>query len=104
MEKFNEVVDDLSINLNISLEKEFKEALKNPDFKDLVSKIKLSKEEYGTVLRAKGVVMDKSGDWIHFDYVPGEPDVREGSASVCGRICVIGANINEQKIKELFNA
>ncbi len=63
-----------------------------------------NEEKYGTVLRAKGVVMDKSGDWIHFDYVPNEPDVRNGSASVCGRICVIGAKIDEYKIKELFGA
>lgn len=66
--------------------------------------LELLKEEYGTVLRAKGIVMDKNGEWIHFDYVPNEPDVRNGSASVCGRICVIGANINEHKIKELFDA
>lgn len=75
--------------------------------KEEIGKILLdlsNEKEYGTVLRAKGVVMDKSGDWIHFDYVPDEPDVRRGTASVCGRICVIGAKINEQKIEELFNA
>lgn len=56
---------------------------------------------YGTVLRAKGIV--SGGDhWIHFDYVPGEPDVRHGSAGVTGRICVIGSKIDEQKLAELF--
>ncbi len=59
-------------------------------------------EKYGTVLRAKGIVECECGKWIHFDYVPGEPDVREGSAAVIGRICVIGSKINEEEIKKLF--
>ena len=62
----------------------------------------LSKEDvYGTILRAKGIVKG-DGEWIHFDYVPGEADVRTGSASAIGRICVIGAGINEDAIKQLF--
>ena len=60
-------------------------------------------EKYGVVLRAKGIVECECGKWIHFDYVPGEPDVRCGSASVIGRICVIGSKINEEEIKKLFN-
>ena len=59
-------------------------------------------DDYGMVLRAKGVVMAEDGRWLHFDYVPGEPDVRYGTASVTGRICVIGAGIDKEKIKELF--
>ena len=59
-------------------------------------------EKFGVVLRAKGIVMAEDGRWIHFDYVPGESNVRYGSASVTGRICVIGAGINNEKIKELF--
>ena len=63
----------------------------------------LEKEtEYGMVLRAKGIVMAEDGGWIHFDYVPGEPDIRRGSAGVVGRLCVIGSNICEEKLKELF--
>ena len=58
--------------------------------------------EYGIVLRAKGIVENENGSWIHFDYVPGCPDVREGSADIIGRICVIGSKIDEAKIKELF--
>ncbi|MBE6680921.1 MAG: GTP-binding protein [Ruminococcaceae bacterium] len=58
--------------------------------------------EYGIVLRAKGIVENEDGSWIHFDYVPGCPDVREGSADIIGRICVIGSKIDEGKIKELF--
>ncbi len=59
-------------------------------------------DDYGMVLRAKGIVECKCGKWIHFDYVPGEPDVREGSAGIIGRLCVIGAGIDKEKIKELF--
>ncbi|MBE7094135.1 MAG: GTP-binding protein, partial [Clostridiales bacterium] len=58
---------------------------------------------YGTVLRAKGIVAGEN-KWWHFDYVPGEPDVRKGSAGVTGRLCVIGCNLNEQALKELFKA
>ena len=58
--------------------------------------------EYGTVLRAKGIVASE-GKWLHFDYVPGEPDVREGSAGITGRLCVIGCNLNEDALKALFN-
>ena len=59
--------------------------------------------EYGTVLRAKGIV-DGAEGWFHFDYVPGEPDVRTGSAGVTGRLCVIGCKINEEALKKLFKA
>ena len=59
--------------------------------------------EYGTVLRAKGIVASSDGgEWIHFDYVPGEVDVRRGAPAVMGRICVIGAGLHEDKIRALF--
>jgi len=58
--------------------------------------------EYGIVLRAKGIVENEDGSWIHFDYVPGCPDVREGGADIIGRICVIGSKLDEGKIKELL--
>ncbi|MBR2465560.1 MAG: GTP-binding protein [Clostridia bacterium] len=57
---------------------------------------------YGMVLRAKGIVAAEDGRWLHFDYVPGEPDVRYGTAGVTGRLCVIGAGIDKEKIGELF--
>ncbi len=62
--------------------------------------------KYGTILRAKGIVDGCSGDgkWLHFDYIPGEPDVREGSAAVTGRLCVIGCQLNEGALKALFKA
>ena len=63
----------------------------------------LSKEEYGFILRAKGIVPSFNSKWIHFDYVPGEPDVRFGSAFTIGRICVIGSKISEEKLNELFS-
>ena len=57
---------------------------------------------YGMVLRAKGIVAAEDGRWIHFDYVPDESDIRFGTASVTGRLCVIGSEINEDALKELF--
>ena len=58
---------------------------------------------YGTILRAKGIVAGAEGDWIYFDYVPGEIDIRRGSPAVTGRLCVIGAHIKENALKELFD-
>ena len=80
-------------------------AKKNSKEKLLSILEKLSDEnEYGFVLRAKGIVASDNEQWLHFDYVPGEPDIRYGTAGVCGRICVIGSKINEDKIKTLFDA
>jgi len=59
-------------------------------------------EKYGIVLRAKGIVEGTDGTWIHFDYVPGEPDVRTGTAGTIGRLCVIGSKISESEIAKLF--
>ena len=59
-------------------------------------------EKYGMILRAKGIVDASDGEWIYFDYVPEEMDVRRGGAAVTGRFCVIGSHINEQALKELF--
>ena len=59
-------------------------------------------DDYGMILRAKGIVEGEAGKWIHFDYVPGEIDIREGSAGIIGRICVIGSSVDEEKVKELF--
>lgn len=58
--------------------------------------------EYGTVLRAKGMVEGEDGRWIYFDMVPGEADVRSGSPEFTGRICVIGAKLDGQKLEHLF--
>ena len=61
-------------------------------------------ETFGMVLRAKGIVRGENGQWIHFDYVPGTPDVRTGTAEPTGRLCVIGSKLNEAAIAKLFCA
>lgn len=57
---------------------------------------------YGMILRAKGIVAGEGGQWVHFDYVPGEPDIRTGAPGVTGRLCVIGSKLNEEAIRTLF--
>ena len=59
-------------------------------------------DEYGIILRAKGMVAGADGEWIYFDMVPGEHEVRTGAPEYTGRICVIGAEIKEDKLAELF--
>lgn len=59
--------------------------------------------EFGTVLRAKGIVPSLDGKWIHFDYIPGESEIRYGAADVTGKICVIGSQINKEMLAKLFN-
>lgn len=61
-----------------------------------------NQEEYGIILRSKGMVYDKDGGFIYFDYVPEEKNVRTGTPEVTGKIVVIGSKINEEKIKGLF--
>ena len=59
--------------------------------------------EYGIILRAKGIIPCVEGGWINFDLVPGEYEVREGASDYTGRLCVIGTNLNKEKIQQLFN-
>ncbi len=59
-------------------------------------------EQYGMVLRAKGIVAGEGNAWLHFDYVPGEPDVREGSAGITGRLCIIGSGLKRSALEALF--
>ena len=59
-------------------------------------------QKYGSILRAKGMVSAGDGTWLNFDYVPGESNVRTGAAEVTGKICVIGAQLNEENLKALF--
>lgn len=58
--------------------------------------------EYGIILRAKGIVEAQDGTWIHFDYVPGEPDIRTGGADIIGKIVVIGSKVEKEKIHQLL--
>ena len=60
-------------------------------------------EKCGQILRAKGIVEGTDGQWIHFDYIPGEPEVRTGEAETTGMICVIGVDIKEDAVRRLFN-
>ena len=66
---------------------------------------KLSSEDspYGVILRAKGIVNSTTGEWLHFDLVPGEYEVRKGAADYTGRLCVIGTNLDEEGLVKLFN-
>lgn len=59
-------------------------------------------EEYGAVLRAKGMLNGADGKWIYFDMVPGEYELREGQPDYTGRLCVIGSQLKEAKLAELF--
>ena len=72
------------------------------ELKDIVSKL-ASDKSFGEVLRAKGIVASDEGEWFHFDLVPEETELRRGAADYTGRICVIGSNLNEAAIKELFH-
>ena len=62
----------------------------------------LDSGEYGQILRAKGIVNGDAG-WLEFDYVPGEHEVRPGKPDYTGRLCVIGAELNQRKLKQLFD-
>ena len=61
-----------------------------------------NEEKYGYVLRSKGMVASNDGTWIHFDYVPEEAEIRTGAADVTGKICVIGAKLDEEALEKLF--
>ena len=63
----------------------------------------LDGEECGIVLRAKGIVPCSEGGWLHFDYTPGEQNIRKGAADFTGRLCVIGSKLDENGLKALFN-
>ena len=62
----------------------------------------LDSGEYGMVLRAKGMVPAEDGNWIYFDYVPEEHDIRNGKAEVTGKLCVIGSDMKEDSLAALF--
>ena len=82
-----------------------RELVKTPEQIEGILKQLEDAAQYGMVLRAKGYVASNDSDrWIHFDYVPGESDIREGGAMVTGRVCVIGSKLNESAIASLFGA
>lgn len=69
--------------------------------KDILEKLSES-EDYGIILRAKGIVPATDGKWLHFDLTPGEYEIREGASDIIGRLCVIGSKLKEENIAELF--
>lgn len=71
------------------------------EIREMLGKLS-DEEEYGRILRAKGIVQNAAGEWYQFDYVPGEIDMRDGSADYTGRLVVIGADVNEKAVAELF--
>lgn len=89
--------DDVFVSWGVETNKAFDEEELKAILESLVEEHK-----YGVILRAKGIVAGKNGKWIHFDYVPGEPDVRNGSAGVIGRLCVIGSGIQKSALAALF--
>lgn len=78
---------------------------KSYDEKFLRDKLELieNEEEYGYVLRVKGLLPNKDGEWMHINYVPGEIDIKKGSPATTGMICVIGEGLAEDKLKMLFD-
>ncbi len=80
------------------------ETIRTYTVEDIKSALSVLADEvkYGVILRAKGIVAGADGQWIHFDYVPGDVDVRLGGADVIGKLCVIGADIKEDALKSLF--
>ena len=72
------------------------------ELQDILSVLAMT-EDYGTILRSKGMVPDQDSEgWLHFDLVPGEFQIREGSADYTGRLCVIGAGLDEARLEKLF--
>ena len=73
------------------------------ELKEILDKLSVEEDnEFGIILRAKGIVPDKDGKWQEFDLVPGEYEVRDGSPDYTGKLCVIGSKLDEAKIAELF--
>ena len=72
------------------------------EMKSILEKL-ANTEEYGIILRAKGIVPNADGTWIYYDLVPGEYEMRTGEPEITGKICVIGTNLAEDKLKEVFH-
>ena len=89
--------DDVFVSWGLETAKRFSEA----ELRTALSALD-DGEKYGMVLRAKGIVDAEEGQWYHFDYTPGEIDIRRGSAGVTGRLCVIGHELKEEAVAALF--
>ncbi len=89
--------DEVFGNIGVETAKRFTEDM----LRDALSKLS-DEEEYGLILRAKGIVQTEDNRWLHFDYVPGESDIRYGVADYTGRLCVIGTHLDEKALRTLF--
>ena len=85
----------------VSIGRETSKKFSTGEISDILDML-CDEERFGIVLRAKGIIDSNEDSWIHFDYTPGEADVRHGSAGIIGRICVIGSKLNEKEIEEVF--
>lgn len=90
--------DDIFTSLGVETVRKF-----TKDELEIALKELSEHEEYGIILRAKGIVSGIDGEWYHFDLVPGEYEIRTGSADYTGRLCVIGTDLKEEEIKALFH-
>ena len=84
-------------NIGVETPRKFEEAAIRAALEELDDSHK-----YGAILRAKGILPLNDGKWLHFDYVPGECELRYGSADYTGRLCVIGTGIHQEALKALF--
>ena len=89
--------DEVFQNIGVETPKKFEESAVREALEALDDE-----HRFGSILRAKGILPLTDGSWLHFDYVPGEYDLRHGPADYTGRMCIIGVNINEPALKELF--
>ena len=89
--------DEVFGNIGVETAKRFTEDM----LRNALSKLS-DEEEYGLILRAKGIVQTEDNRWLHFDYVPGESDIRYGVADYTGRLCVIGTHLDEKALRTLF--
>ena len=84
-------------NIGVETAKKFDEAQLRAVIEELDDE-----DRFGAILRAKGILQLNDGSWLHFDYVPGEYEIRKGAADYTGRLCVIGVGLEEAELKELF--
>ncbi len=90
--------DDVFVSIGMETAHKYTES----ELKNILEKLADEEVKLGTVLRAKGIVASDEGEWFHFDLVPGEYEVRRGSADYTGRICVIGSQLDKSGLRELF--
>ena len=91
--------DDVFTSLGMESAHKYKE----DELTEILKTLAAEGNDMGNILRAKGIVPAVEGEWFHFDLVPGEYEIRRGSADYTGRLCVIGAELKEEQIRELFH-